>query len=72
MVKKAILAKSAIFKKQPGLVFYRPAIDELLRKGKLADIKAFIKGVKSAKTRFGDFDGLVAKLESAVKKVQER
>jgi hypothetical protein len=71
MVKKAILAK-AVLKKQPGLVFYRPAVDEILKKGKLADINAFIKGVKSAKTRFGDFDGLIAKLESAAKKVQER
>jgi hypothetical protein len=72
MVKKAILAKSVVLKKQPGLVFYRPAVDEILKKGKLADINAFIKGVKSAKTRFGDFEGLIAKLESAAKKVQER
>ena len=70
MVKKAVLVKKAILKKQPGLVFYRPAVDDILKRGNLAEIKAMIRGAKAAKTKFKDFDGLIAKLESATKKVQ--
>ena len=64
------MAKKAVVKRQPGLVFYRPAVDDILKRGELAEIKALIKGAKAAKTRFGDFDGLIAKLEGAAKKVQ--
>jgi hypothetical protein len=70
MVKKAILAKKAVLKKQPGLVFYRPAVDDILKRGNLAEMKALLKGARAAKTKFKDFDGLIAKLDSAVKKVQ--
>jgi hypothetical protein len=63
------MAKAPIGK-QPGLVFYRPAVDDILKRGELAEIKALIKGAKLAKTKFKDFDGLIAKLESAAKKVQ--
>jgi hypothetical protein len=64
------MAKKAVLKKQPGLVFYRPAVDDILKRGNLAEIKALIRGAKAAKTKFKDFDGLIAKLDSAVKKVQ--
>ncbi len=64
------MAKKAVLKKQPGLVFYRPAVDDILRRGNLAEIKALLRGAKAAKTKFKDFDGLIAKLDSAVKKVQ--
>ena len=70
MAKKALVAKKTVLKKQPGLVFYRPAVDDILKRGNLADIKALIRGAKAAKTKFKDFDGLIAKLESATKKVQ--
>ena len=64
------MAKSPIIK-QPGLVFYRPAVDDILKRGNLAEMKALIRGAKLAKTKFKDFDGLIAKLETAVKKVQK-
>jgi hypothetical protein len=64
------MAKKAVLKKQPGLVFYRPAVDDILKRGELAEIKALIRGAKLAKTKFKDFDGLIAKLEGAAKKVQ--
>ena len=63
------MAKSPIIK-QPGLVFYRPAVDDILKRGDLAEIKALIRGAKLAKTKFKDFDGLIAKLETAAKKVK--
>jgi hypothetical protein len=56
--------------KQPGLVFYRPAVDDILKRGNLAEMKALLKGARAAKTKFRDFDGLIAKLDAAVKKVQ--
>lgn len=59
-----------ILKKQPGLVFYRPAVDDILKRGNLAEIKTLLRGAKAAKTKFKDFDGLIAKLETAAKKVQ--
>jgi hypothetical protein len=57
--------------KQPGLVFYRPAVDDILKRGNLAEMKALIRGAKLAKTKFKDFDGLIAKLETAVTKAQK-
>lgn len=64
------MAKKSIAKKQPGLVFYRPAVDDILKRGDIAEMKALIRGAKSIQTRFGDIDGLVAKLQATVKKVQ--
>jgi hypothetical protein len=64
------MAKKSVLKKQPGLVFYRPAVDDILRRGELSEIKALLRGAKAAKTKFKDFDGLIAKLEGAAKKVQ--
>jgi hypothetical protein len=59
-----------ILKKQPGLVFYRPAVDDILKRGNLAEITTLLRGAKAAKTKYKDFDGLIAKLETAAKKVQ--
>ena len=64
------MVKKAVLKKQPGLVFYRPAVDDLLKRGDIAAMKTLIKEARAAKTRYKDFDGLIAKLQTAVKKVQ--
>jgi hypothetical protein len=64
------MVKKAVLKKQPGLVFYRVAVEDTLKRGELSEIKALLRGAKAAKTKFKDFDGLIAKLESAAKKVQ--
>jgi hypothetical protein len=61
-----------ILKKQPGLVFYRPAVMETLKRGVFAEIQAQIKGARAAKATFGDFDGLIAKLESAAIKAKAK
>jgi hypothetical protein len=54
----------------PGRVFYRPAVEDVLQRGELHEIQETIKGARAAKAEYGDFDGLIAKLESAAKKVQ--
>ena len=61
-----------IVKKQPGLVFYRPAVMEVLKRGVFAEIQATLKGARAAKASFGDIDGLIAKLESAAIKAKAK
>jgi hypothetical protein len=54
----------------PGRVFYRPAVDDVLQRGELAEIQQLIKGAKDVKAKYGDIDGLVRHLEAAAKKAQ--
>jgi hypothetical protein len=54
----------------PGLVFYRPAVDNVLRSGELSEIQALIKGARDVKAKYGDIDGLITRLEAAAKKAQ--
>ena len=56
--------------KDPGLVFYRPAVDEVIRRGELVQIRELIKGARDVKAKYGDIDGLISKLEAAAKKAQ--
>jgi len=54
----------------PGRVFYRPAVDDILHRGEHAEIQALIKGAREVKAQYGDLDSLIAKLESAAQKAQ--
>jgi hypothetical protein len=54
----------------PGRVFYRPAVDDVLKRGELSEIQALIKGARDVKAKYGDIDGLISKLEAAAKKAQ--
>ena len=54
----------------PGRVFYRPAVDDVLRRGEVAEIQALIQGARDVKAKYGDFDGLIKELEAAAKKAQ--
>jgi hypothetical protein len=54
----------------PGRVFYRPAVDDVLQRGELAEIQALIKGARDVKAKFGSIDGLIKELEAAAKKAQ--
>jgi hypothetical protein len=56
--------------KNPGHVFYRRAVDEVINRGELAEIREMIKGARDVKAKYGDIDGLISKLEAAAKKVQ--
>ncbi|HXH92679.1 MAG TPA: hypothetical protein VNN25_13945, partial [Thermoanaerobaculia bacterium] len=49
----------------PGRVFYRVAVDDVLKRGDLVEIQTLIKGARDAKAKFGDFDGLIKTLEAA-------
>ena len=68
---KALTRESLIkLLKDPGLVFYRPAVDEIIRRGELVQIRELIKGARDVKAKYGDIDGLISKLEAAAKKAQ--
>jgi len=54
----------------PGRVFYRVAVDDVLSRGELSEIQALIKGAKEVKAKHGSLDNLIAKLEGAAKKAQ--
>lgn len=54
----------------PGRVFYRPAVDDVIKRGELAEIQALIKGARDVKAKYGDIDGLIRELEVAAKKAQ--
>lgn len=54
----------------PSHVFYRVAVDDVLRNGELADIRVLLKGAKDVKAKYGNLDGLIKQLEAAAKKAQ--
>ena len=54
----------------PSVVFYRVAVDNVIRRGELSEINALIKGARDVKAKYGDIDGLITRLEAAAKKAQ--
>lgn len=54
----------------PGRVFYRPVVDDVLQRGELAEIQTLIQGARDVKAKYGDIDGLIKELEAAAKKAQ--
>ena len=47
------------------------AVDDVLKRGELAEIQALIKGARDVKAKYGDIDGLISQLEAAAKKAQD-
>jgi hypothetical protein len=54
----------------PGRVFYRPVVDDVLQRGELAEIQTLIEGARAVKAQYGDIDGLIKQLQAAAKKAQ--
>ena len=54
----------------PGRVFYRVAVDDVIKRGELAEIQTLIQGARDVKAKYGDIDGLIKQLEAAAKKAQ--
>ena len=52
----------------PGHVFYRVAVDDILQRGELAEIQVMLEGARALKAKFGDLDGLIKELEAAARK----
>jgi hypothetical protein len=70
MATRTPIATKKVVKPDPGRVFYRPAVDDVLKRGELSEIKALLKGAKDVKAKYGDIDGLIAKLETAAAKAR--
>ncbi|HEY0414012.1 MAG TPA: hypothetical protein VGD66_12820 [Allosphingosinicella sp.] len=54
--------------KDPGRVFYRPAVDEVLKRGERAEIEALLKGARDVKAKYGGLSQLITHLEGALEK----
>jgi hypothetical protein len=54
----------------PGRVFYRPAVDDILQRGDHAEIQQLLQGARDVQAKYGDLDGLIKHLETAARKVQ--
>ncbi len=52
----------------PGRVYYRPVVFDILKRGQLAEIQALVTGAKELKAEYGDFDGLIKAAEVAARK----
>lgn len=59
----------AKFFKDPGRVFYRVAVDDLLTRGKPAELRAFVNELKAIELKHGDIKRLIAKADIAAKRV---
>ena len=68
--KQALTLEKLLKLLDPGRVFYRPAVDDVIKRGELAEIQALIKGAREVKVKYGDIDGLISKLEVAAKKAR--
>ena len=68
--KQALTLERLLKLLDPGRVFYRAAVDDVLKRGELAEIQALIKGARDVKAKYGDIDGLIKELEAAAKKAQ--
>ena len=68
---RQVLTRELLWKLiDPGRVFYRPAVDDVLERGEIAEIQALIQGARDVKAKYGDLDGLIKQLEGAVRKAQ--
>jgi hypothetical protein len=52
----------------PGRVYYRPVVFDILQRGEIAELKALIVGAQELKAEYGDFDGLIKAAEVAARK----
>jgi hypothetical protein len=68
-ISKKVLTRET-FKPDPGRVFYRPAVDDVLKRGELSEIKALLKGAEAVKAKYGDIDGLITSLKAAAAKAK--
>ena len=70
-IKTKALTRASLSKLlDPGMVFYRPVIDDVIASGDLAEIQGLIKGAKAVQAKYGDLPGLIKQLEAAAKRAQ--
>jgi hypothetical protein len=55
----------------PGRVYYRPVVFDILQRADAAELKALVKGAQELKAEYGDLDGIIKAAEGALRKVQK-
>jgi hypothetical protein len=52
----------------PGRVYYRPVVFDILQRADVAELKALVVGAKELKAEYGDLDGIIKAAEGAIHK----
>ena len=52
----------------PGRVYYRPVVFDILERADIAELNALVVGAKELKAEYKDFDGLIKAAEMAGRK----
>ena len=56
----------------PGRVYYRPVVFDILQRADLTELKALVAGARELKAEYKDFDGVINAAEAALKKAQAK
>ena len=54
----------------PGRVYYRPVVFDILQRGEIFELEALVVGAKELQAEYGDFNGLIKAAEGAMRKAQ--
>lgn len=54
----------------PGRVYYRPVVFDILQRADTAELKALIVGAQELKAEYGDLDGVIKAAEGALRKAK--
>ena len=54
----------------PGRVYYRPVVFDILQRADAAELKALIVGAQEMKAEYGDLDGVIKAAEGALRKAK--
>ncbi len=52
----------------PGRVYYRPVVFDILERANVAELKALITGAKELKAEYKDLDGIIHAAEGVLRK----
>ncbi|MFC3579708.1 hypothetical protein [Sphingomonas hylomeconis] len=52
----------------PGRVYYRPVVFDILERADTVELNALIKGAQELKAEYGDFDGLIKAAQGVARK----
>jgi hypothetical protein len=52
----------------PGRVYYRPVVFDILKRADTAELDALITGARELKAEYGDLDGIIKAAETAKRK----
>ena len=68
LVRQKISLERLRFLIDPGKVFYRPVVFDILERGVHAELQSLLAGAKELKAEFGDLDGVIKAAETAMQK----